>query len=259
MMLHLIDTISHSLKLPARVQALIQAIQNQTDLNPQKACQCVAEANLQAEDLMLWADFDHPLADSYGRHLIYDGGNFEIMVMSWAPGDFSAIHDHGEAQWGAVQSFGHAEHSVYQLQHNRLSIEDIMPFSTGSVIAVDHDLIHQMGNPSQHPFLSLHVYGSATHQGAITGSARIFDLLADKIQFTDGGVFFCLPDELVTHEIVGLQGDDSATLRHHLQMLARLQRMPIPLSTPLQKIATQLRAEINCLQRSTHFSQSLFT
>ena len=65
-------------------------------MTPAIARQCVLDANLRAEDLTAWADFDHPVEDSYGRRLVYDGGDFEIMVMSWAPGDFSAIHDHGE-------------------------------------------------------------------------------------------------------------------------------------------------------------------
>lgn len=247
-MLDQIDAASVSLSLPHRLQSLIQTIRSQTCLSPEVACHCVQAANIQAEDLMPWADFDHPLADSYGRHLVYDGGDFEIMVMSWAPGDFSAFHDHGSAQWGAVQSFGEAEHSVYQLRHNQLSTQEIMPFRTGTVIPVDHVLIHQMGNPSQENLLSLHVYGSEAHQGPITGSARIFDLFAGKIQFTDGGVFFCLPEEQVTREIAGLHGDRQTTLRHHQQMLARIQRMEKPLSAPLQQVTQELRTTITHLQ-----------
>ncbi len=236
-----------SLSLPPRLQSLIQTLRRQQDFSPEVACHCVQSANLQAEDLRFWADFDHPLADSYGRHLVYDGGTFEIMVMSWSPGDFSAVHDHGSAQWGAVQSFGPAEHSVYRLQHHQLSTEAIMPFSAGTVIPVDHTLIHQMGNPSQEPFLSLHVYGSDA-QGPITGSARIFDLFAGSVQFTDGGVFFCLPQDQVTRELPGLSGDRPTTLRHHQQMLDRIQRMPAPLSVSLQHMAQDLALQIQALQ-----------
>lgn len=238
-----------SLCMPKRLESLIQLIHQQSHMTPQTACQCVQDANIQAEDLVLWADFDHPLADSYGRHLVYNGGHFEIMVMSWAPGDFSAFHDHGSAQWGAVQSFGQAEHSVYQLENHLLTTQAIMPFNAGSVIAVDHDLIHQMGNPSPQPFLSLHVYGTEFPQAAITGSARIFDLFAGKIQFTDGGIFFCLPEELITREVAGLYGDHQTTLRHHQQMLDRIQRMEKPLSTPLQQGAQDLRTQIHDLLR----------
>lgn len=237
-----------SLALPKSLESLIQRLRQEPQMTPQVACQCVQEAHIEAEDLMFWADFEHPLADSYGRHLVYEEKNFEIMVMSWAPGDSSAFHDHGSAQWGAVQSFGQAEHSTYQLQDNLLSIQAIMPFNTGSVIAVDHDLIHQMGNPGDKPFLSLHVYGSEDHQGAVTGDARIFDLFSGKIQFTNGGVFFCLPDDLVTHEIKGLRGDRSTLLRHHQQMLDRIERMSAPLSNTLQQIAQELRDQINHLQ-----------
>ena len=236
-----------SLRMPKSLESLIQLIREQSHITPQIACQCMQDANIQAEDLMLWADFDHPLADSYGRHLVYDGGHFEIMVMSWAPGDFSAFHDHGSAQWGAVQSFGQAEHSVYHFENNLLTTQAIMPFNAGTVIPVDHDLIHQMGNPSQQPLLSLHMYGTEFPQAAITGSARIFDLFAGNIQFTDGGVFFCLPEELITRKIEGLKGDHQTTLRHHQQMLARIQRMEEPLSAQLQQVAKELRTQIHDL------------
>ncbi|WP_299488123.1 cysteine dioxygenase family protein [Acaryochloris sp. IP29b_bin.137] len=236
-----------SLTLPKSLESLIQLIRQQSYMTPKIACQCVQDANIKAEDLMFWADFEHPLADSYGRHLVYEDKNFEIMVMSWAPGDFSAFHDHGAAQWGAVQSFGQAEHSIYQLQDTILTTQAILPFNAGSVIAVDHDLIHQMGNPGQESFLSLHVYGSEDHQGAVTGDARIFDLFSGKIQFTNGGVFFCLPEDLVTHEIEGLWGDRPTLLRHHQQMLDRIERMPTPLSSPLQQTTQALRDQINSL------------
>lgn len=238
-----------TLRLPKRLESLIQLIRQQSKMTPQTACQCVQEANINAEDLRFWSDFDHSPADSYGRHLVYEEENFEIMVMSWAPGDFSAFHDHGSAQWGAVQSFGQAEHSTYQLHDNILTTQAIMPFNTGSVIAVDQDLIHQMGNPSQESFLSLHVYGSESHQGAVTGDARIFNLFSGKIQLTNGGVFFCLPDALVTREIEGLRSDCPTLIRHHRQMLDRINRMPMP--SLLEQTALALQEEIDTLLHST--------
>lgn len=218
------NTVSATLRQPHRIQALIRALENQVAITPETAVECVQAANIQAADLQFWADFEHPIADSYGRHLVHDGGDFEIMVMSWSPGDFSAIHDHGSAQWGAVQSFGDAEHAVFAMDNMQLSTVSIDPFPPRTINAVDHDLIHQMGNPSDRPFLSLHVYGSAKHDGAITGDARIFDLHQKCIQYTDGGVFFGLPDPQITKTVSGLCGDRATTLRHHRQMLHRIQQ-----------------------------------
>ena len=219
------STSTSALALPSSLQTLIQTLRGNQTLNPEHARQMVLTANVRAEDLEPWVDFDHPLTDSYGRRLVYDGGDFEVMVMSWVPGDVSAIHDHGAAQWGAVQCFGSAEHGVYQLVNHQLSTANISAVKPGTVMAVDHDLIHQMGNPGNDPFLSLHVYGNPNAVGPVTHNARMFDLFDGSIQSTDGGVFFCLPADQINQRIEGLRGDLETTLRHHQQMLSRVSRM----------------------------------
>ncbi len=152
------------------------------------------------EELNPWETYDHPLVDSYGRKLVFANDFFEIMVMSWTPGDVSAIHDHGYTQWGAVQVFGPAEHATFWVQDdsiNTLSREVMQP---GKVIAVGHQLIHQMSNRSQEKFLSLHVYGVNTvgfDQKSVTANARIWNVTDGIIQYTDGGVFFALPEEQI--------------------------------------------------------------
>ena len=156
-------------RLPPSLHRLIHSIQNQSTLTPEIARQCIIEANIHRDDLLPWADFDHPIADSYGRKLVYDGGYFEVMVMSWAPGDFSAIHDHGGTQWGAVQCFGAAEHFVYTFEDNLLRTKAKNNYFPGSVKTVDRHLIHQMGNPGNSCFLSLHLYGCDTSVGPHNG------------------------------------------------------------------------------------------
>ena len=216
---------SFSNELPLSIKRLINSLQRQKVLDPNIARQLVIDAKITQEDLLPWADFSHSVADSYGRKLVYDGGNFEIMVMSWMPGDFSAIHDHGSTQWGAVQCFGNGEHWVYKLYNQELSIHSQTAFPPGTAVAVNHDLIHQMGNPSELPFLSLHVYGCENPHGSITGDARIFELWEGCIQYTDGGVFFALPEEQINTKVYGLKGDRQTTL-HHLQCLRdRLERI----------------------------------
>ena len=216
---------SFSSDLPLSIKRLITSLQSQRVLDPNIARQLVIDAKIHQEDLLTWADFSHSVADSYGRKLVYDGGNFEIIVMSWLPGDFSAIHDHGSTQWGAVQCFGSGEHWVYKLKNQVLSTHSQTAFPPGTVVAVNHDLIHQMGNPSESPFLSLHVYGCENSHGSITGDARIFELWEGCIQYTDGGVFFALPEDQINTKVYGLKGDCQTTL-HHLQCLRdRLKRI----------------------------------
>ena len=205
------------------IQHLIQALSSQSHLNPELLRKLVIDANIQPADLTQWVDYKHSINDSYGRKLVYDGGHFEIMVMSWNIGDFSAIHDHGYTQWGAVQIFGNATHITYTLENNVLQTKEVIAVQPHQVLTVNHDLIHQMGNPSNQTFLSLHVYGCNDRSGDITSDARIFDLWENSIQYTNGGVFFCLPESQISQRQSGLVGDTLTTLRHHQQMLARIE------------------------------------
>ncbi len=208
--------------LPQSIEYLIASLLSSENLTPELVRQLIVDANIQEDDLLLWETFNHPVTHGYGRKLVFDGGYFEIMVMSWRPGDFSAIHDHGFTQWGAVQSFGRARHISYELKENILKTQHQMWFEPHQVVTVNHDLIHQMGNQTDEYFLSLHVYGCNDRYGGITSDARIFDLWEGSIQSTNGGVFFCLPETEISQRQYNLQGDLSSTLLHHQLMLDRI-------------------------------------
>lgn len=208
--------------LPDSLQNLIFLLSQTKNLTSEQVYQSVQQAQIVQKELMPWSTFDHSATHSYGRQLVYDGGYFEIMVMSWVPGDVSAIHDHGATQWGAVQCFGQGSHWSYQLDEQVLTTQEYKEFSPGQIVKVNHDLIHQMGNYSQDSFLTLHVYGVSNESPSITGNARIFDLFEQSIQYTDGGVFFCLPEEDISGKIFGLNSDEASRLRHHQQMRSRI-------------------------------------
>ncbi|TNE49910.1 MAG: hypothetical protein EP343_10290 [Deltaproteobacteria bacterium] len=71
----------------------------------------------------------------------------------------------------------------------------------------------------------MHLYGTYDNQVAITVDARIFDLWEKRIQYTDGGVFFCLPASQVSHRGDSIQADYPTLLRHHAEMLKRIIRL----------------------------------
>lgn len=204
------------------IQSLLEEIRSHDHLTPSLCKQLLLNSRVTAEDLMPWADFDHPKADSYGRKMVYDGGFFELMVMSWVDGDMAAIHDHGYTQWGAVKLFGPAEHAIFRQQDGHLSTLERKVFATGDVVAVGHDLIHQMGNVGQAPYLTLHLYGSYERDGDITADANLYDLYENQVQITCGGVFFDLPEEAVKKRLPGLTADFPTTLRDRVEALKRM-------------------------------------
>ncbi|CAI2717196.1 methyltransferase domain-containing protein [Nitrospina watsonii] len=218
--------------LPDSLQALIEVVEKETHWSPQRAAAILRAADLAQIDLMPWAYFDHPVKDSYGRRLVHDGGHYEMMVMSWNPGDVSALHDHGYAQWGAVQVFGPAEHASFWLINGELHTQSRTRLKPGEVMHVGHEWVHQMGNTSGIQFLTFHLYGCVGRRGGITESARIFDLDAGQVHLTNNGVFFALPDAAITARIAGPMPDFMTRLRHQVELKRRLDRMraqaPLP-------------------------------
>lgn len=187
--------------LPHSLQRLVdmlsEATANGSILNPEKTKEIVTKADVQVEDMMHYADFNHPLEDCYGRKMVFDNGNFEVMVMSWNPGDYSSIHNHGYTQWGVVQAFGHVHHMMFNTRNNelRFSKREILP--TGTVVKVNNALIHQMGNASTDPYLTLHVYGCNDRDENVTADAKTFEIENNRVVHTTGGAFFNLPEDQV--------------------------------------------------------------
>ena len=216
---------SKSSVIGSTLSQLIQRLETTEHIDPDHAAILLQEACINPRDLLPWYDFDHPAQDSYGRKLVKQGRNFELMVMSWLPGDYSAIHDHGIAEWGAVQYFGAADHIIFKEHRGMLTTETRMTMSLRSVYAVDDSLIHLMGNPGETPFISLHLYGRETPANAITGNARIFDLWEQRIQRTDGGVFFGLAESAILWREPAPVADRETTLLHHQLMLNRVDKI----------------------------------
>ncbi|MEM7187955.1 MAG: cysteine dioxygenase family protein [Bacteroidota bacterium] len=191
----LVDILPQSLEtLKNRIQAAID--QDQT-INAEIIKQFVEQSNIQAEDLLPYADFDHPIEDGYGRKMIHDAGKFEIMAMSWNPGDYSSIHNHGYTQWGVVQVFGNVHHFIYKHKDDTLSFakKEILP--TGACTKVVNAMIHQMGNPSTGRYMTLHIYGCNEKDANVTADAKNYELELDRVSRTTGGAFFNLPEDQV--------------------------------------------------------------
>jgi len=176
------------------LEDLIDSLESLSDVNSEGICEAVSRATVGFKDLERWVDYDYPISDSYGRKMVHDGGFFEVMVMCWKPGDYSAIHDHGDAEFGAVKVFGEAEHAAFKIVNQKLITLERTVIEAGTTLEVAPSLIHQMGNPGDSNFFSLHIYVSRVAEGSITGGARIYDYSRNAILRVDGGAFYLLPE-----------------------------------------------------------------
>ena len=181
------------------VKNLVEMLESLGKFTPESVHEAVSECDVRAEDIERWVDYDYPVSDSYGRKMVHNGGFFEVMIMSWKPGDYSGIHDHGKAEFGAVKIFGVAEHAIFKLEKQKLTTISREIVKSGTTLKVAPSLIHQMGNPGESNFFTLHVYGNMNLESGITNEARIFDYSRNELLFVDGGIFYLLPENEIVH------------------------------------------------------------
>jgi predicted metal-dependent enzyme (double-stranded beta helix superfamily) len=113
---------------------------------------------------LLTLDQRQPRAQCYARHVIHSdpAGQFTILAIVWAPGQFSPPHAHHT--WCAYAVQEHAlEESLYafnaatstaQLLRTEVRNPGYCCFASAGL-----DQIHKLGNPGRTPAISIHVYG----------------------------------------------------------------------------------------------------
>ena len=176
------------------LEGLIDSLEGLNEFTPESVYETVSKSTVGFEDLEDWIDYNYPVSDSYGRKMVHDGGFFEVMVMCWKPGDYSAIHDHGEAEFGVVKVFGKTEHASFAVVGRKLTTLSRTIIGSETTLEIVPSLIHQMGNPGDSNFFSLHIYVNRATEGNITGGSRIYDYSRNAILRVDGGAFYLLPE-----------------------------------------------------------------
>jgi len=187
-------------KFSTVVQQLINDIVHCPEMNNSVLTALLSEKSFSGNDFNKYETFDHPICQSYGRQLIYDHGSFKILLMSWAPGDFTAIHNHGYTEWGCVCFFGDATHRMFCNADDQLKISQSDVFTDGFIAPVCGDLIHLMGNAGKKGFTTLHIYGSNTRADNISQNSNIFLPEHGLIVSTMGSAYLEPEQNLITNQ-----------------------------------------------------------
>jgi predicted metal-dependent enzyme (double-stranded beta helix superfamily) len=131
------------------------------------------------------AEYRSPIQDSYARYILHrDRTNrFVVLSLVWLPGQSTPIHDH--STWGVM---GLVENELEEVGYERLddgSRENYAELretkgrmvGAGSVSYVlpPYEEIHRIGNPTNRPSLSLHVYGRDLDE------VNVFDPVSKKV------------------------------------------------------------------------------
>jgi predicted metal-dependent enzyme (double-stranded beta helix superfamily) len=182
------------------IESLIKDISNQHSVTNPLVAEMVESYNLREQDVAQYFSYNHSPNESYGRKMIYDNGNFKILLMSWKPGDFTAIHNHGQTDWGCVYFLGEATHRLYSVTDDKLKIIQKDNFQKGQIASVCGDLTHMMGNSSSENFSTLHIYGSNSQQSDISKNAIVYLPELDKEVTTMGSAYLNMDKQLILSE-----------------------------------------------------------
>lgn len=207
-----------STKIPEKVLKLAQKIKTIDSPDFIFLKKTVAGTEVSANDLENFASFNHPANQSYGRHLLYDSRRLKIFLMCWAPGDFTAIHDHGQTRWGCVIALGNFTHRVYHFENGLLKIKSDDPFGEGQVACLTGDFIHMMGNAGNRNIMSLHIYGSDSEDKSLAKRSRIYQIEKSKIITTNGPAFLDCPEDSILQQEY-FDSFDQNTLLDYLSLM----------------------------------------
>ncbi len=177
---------SNLISLPDQIQTVINQLEKDNNLSNETLVQILKKQDLAASDFVDFTDFNHPPELSYGRTKLYQGLNFVIYLMSWAEGDFTAIHNHGQSDWGAVSFLGEMNHRLYKKENGTLKLADKSVIPAGTIVPVNGDLIHAMGNLAKTPSLTLHIYGSNRNISLPNTTSHIYELEKKRVRITSG-------------------------------------------------------------------------
>lgn len=185
---------------PKSIQKLILALQHEPEIDNPLVADLVCANRLTEKSIAPYILYNHKENESYGRQLIYDNGNFKILLMSWKKGDFTAIHNHGYTEWGCVYFFGEATNRLYTAENEELRLLQKDNFQVGEVASVCGDLTHMMGNASAKDFTTLHIYGSNTRVNNVSENAKVYIPEEQKVVTTMGSAFLKMDSQLILSE-----------------------------------------------------------
>lgn len=144
---------------PPKIENLITTLNSKLTWKNNEVATVIKKLNIKQEDVANYQHFNHHTTLSYGRTCIYENNNFRLLLMSWCPGDVTAIHDHGRTDWGGVLFFGDMTHRLYTEKLGTLATATKNKMKKDSFVPITGNIIHLMANKTEKNIATLHIYG----------------------------------------------------------------------------------------------------
>ena len=133
--------------------------------------------------------------ESFTRNVLYADQTLGVFLVTWPIQQVSAIHDHNNT-WGIMSVIDgqvlEEEYSVSLQTENQFKVKKrrcahLLPETIVSFVSEPNLYLHKMGNLSDQPALSLHVYGSALENYYIydeeTGERHLSNSPSNEMNF----------------------------------------------------------------------------
>jgi cysteine dioxygenase len=138
----------------------------------------------------------------YGRRVLFQNDDLEVMVAAWTRGVPCAPHDHGGSS-GAVRVLqGRSRHLVWDFVDGALQVVKEEIVTPGGVMVCGADMVHSMGDDgASEPLVTLHMYTKSVDHMVV------FDLEAGETLVVEGTCGAWVPrdqPEMVRSRIKGI-------------------------------------------------------
>lgn len=236
-------------ELPGSFKKIIAGIENEKNIDCSRLLEIIKKNIPENGDYLPFNKFDHPVYDSYGRNNIYEGRNFSIYIMSWAPGDFTAIHSHGLSDWGAVYFFSDINHRLYTASGNKIELAQKGIVQAGTIVPVTGNLVHAMGNLGKTPIITMHIYGMNHQKSNANDNSFVYEIEKKQIRTTDGSAYINIREELCKKTEMGIISN-AETVTDYFEIISSYYRKNklTPMVNYIQKVL--LTPELYFLENS---------
>jgi cysteine dioxygenase len=126
----------------------------------------------------------------YGRRVLFQNDDLEVMVAAWTRGVPCAPHDHGGSS-GAVRVLqGRSRHLIWDVVDGALQVVKEEIVTPGGVMVCGVDMVHSMADDgASEPLVTLHMYSDPV------AHMVVYDLAAGRTLKVDGGCGAWVPSE----------------------------------------------------------------
>lgn len=135
---------------------------SQTIDQPQSLPAALAEHGLTLDQLFLFSKKSEDASEPYGRKLLFNNDEIEVMLACWSEKAAASPHNHGHSQGLIWFARGYFSEQHFRFQDRELKKTELRQYPEGHVVRVDGNDIHSC-SPNE-TGLSLHIYSPPIHQ-----------------------------------------------------------------------------------------------